>query len=577
MPDPRELGVWRDLRIDNWQDGGLVMDRDPEILESNELTHAINCVYRNQKLRHDTGYVNFRGVVRGNPRRIVEYVLASGVTERILITDSTFYRDKTSQWQYVTGPQSTTLSVAAVATNLTITVVSAAGFANGGHIGIELDNGLQHITTVNGAPAGNVITLAVAMPSAAAIGRVVLEPPALTGVTTIHVAAQPVPWSDQLVFTNGVDNVKIYTPTGAGTAVDMTGTGLPANMKCETLAFFDNSLMLANNTEGGTKFKNRLRYCAKGDLTLWNTLEAGSVDVLDGLEGFKQLLKLGPYLIGYRQNGITKIAISGSFSKRFQIDAGVSGLPHVSNQCAVDLTDKHIVMGFNKFYFYRGGNAYEELPMPIKGAVFDAAQGLGGAVPPTSLRYISKSEMLLIPFRAFNEVIFANGINNLPPSSARFNVDNGKWSLRHFGAANHKISGWGERTSANLTTDGNTFLGLASPDLKVVEYDYTASDDAGQTLEFQIVTKDYAYPGYIIKMDWAEISITGGSQTFTVEYSIDKGANWVSLLNTVPNGSTQIFRMNKQASARTIRFRIKHPGRIVMHWFNMRYCYDTEW
>lgn len=68
----------------------------------------------------------------------------------------------------------TTLAVAAVATNLTITVASATGMASGDLIGVELDTGGTHWTTINGAPAGAVVTLTVAMPSGAAIGRAVV-------------------------------------------------------------------------------------------------------------------------------------------------------------------------------------------------------------------------------------------------------------------------------------------------------------------------------------------------------------------------------------------------------------------
>ncbi len=65
----------------------------------------------------------------------------------------------------------TALTVAGVATDTTITVTSITGIASGDEIGIVLDSGLFHWTTVNGAPAGSVVTLTVALPSAAAIGN----------------------------------------------------------------------------------------------------------------------------------------------------------------------------------------------------------------------------------------------------------------------------------------------------------------------------------------------------------------------------------------------------------------------
>jgi hypothetical protein len=71
----------------------------------------------------------------------------------------------------VTHRVDTTLSVAAAASATTITVASATGISSGDMIAVLLDDDTTHFTTVSGAPAGNVVTLTVAMPGAAAIGR----------------------------------------------------------------------------------------------------------------------------------------------------------------------------------------------------------------------------------------------------------------------------------------------------------------------------------------------------------------------------------------------------------------------
>lgn len=68
---------------------------------------------------------------------------------------------------------STALAAAGASSASTITVDSASGISNGNYIGIELDTGSLHWTTVNGAPAGTVVTLTTALPSAAAIDNVV--------------------------------------------------------------------------------------------------------------------------------------------------------------------------------------------------------------------------------------------------------------------------------------------------------------------------------------------------------------------------------------------------------------------
>lgn len=56
----------------------------------------------------------------------------------------------------------------------TITVASAVGLANGQTIGVLLATGAMQWTTINGAPAGNVVTLTAALAAAVAAGAVVI-------------------------------------------------------------------------------------------------------------------------------------------------------------------------------------------------------------------------------------------------------------------------------------------------------------------------------------------------------------------------------------------------------------------
>lgn len=69
------------------------------------------------------------------------------------------------------GDNKTELSVAAVSGASTITVDSASAISNGDNIGIVLDDGSLQWTTVNGAPVGNVVTLAATLNDDAAINN----------------------------------------------------------------------------------------------------------------------------------------------------------------------------------------------------------------------------------------------------------------------------------------------------------------------------------------------------------------------------------------------------------------------
>lgn len=67
----------------------------------------------------------------------------------------------------------TDVKVAGSDTDLTIDVDSISGMTTGDYIGIALDAGTMHWTTINGAPSGNTVTITVALPSAVAIDNTV--------------------------------------------------------------------------------------------------------------------------------------------------------------------------------------------------------------------------------------------------------------------------------------------------------------------------------------------------------------------------------------------------------------------
>lgn len=71
---------------------------------------------------------------------------------------------------------STTLTVAASKGDLTITVVSVTGIADGDSIGILLDDSTIHWTTVNGTPAALIVSLDEALSGDAASGKTVYIP-----------------------------------------------------------------------------------------------------------------------------------------------------------------------------------------------------------------------------------------------------------------------------------------------------------------------------------------------------------------------------------------------------------------
>ncbi len=65
----------------------------------------------------------------------------------------------------------TTTSAASSSGGSTVTLTSVTGVSNGYYIGVEQDDGTMHWTTINGAPAGSVITLTAVLTDDVASGN----------------------------------------------------------------------------------------------------------------------------------------------------------------------------------------------------------------------------------------------------------------------------------------------------------------------------------------------------------------------------------------------------------------------
>jgi hypothetical protein len=580
-----KMHEWQDLTVDNLL-GGLVLDAESELLENNEFPRIESWVMREKRLKRDTGYAPYLAPVRGSPRRHFSYVLPSGDLHELLITDATVYRQFNDQWQYVSDGIDTTLSGAEAAGQVALSVTDITGFSDDDYVGIMLDTGQMHMTRINGAPAAGVITVDDALPSAAASGNDVVKAVDLNGVAQRHVTAIALPWNNWCVFTNGVDNLKRFDPT-ALTVVNVPGL---VDTSCQALALYDNSIIIANTTESGVRFPFRFRYCAKGDATLWTTLEAGYTDILDSSNDILQALPLGPDLVLYRDKSIARVSISSSGVRRFDTITAVSGVGIFSNIGVIDLIDRHIVWGNNDFYWYRGGFSVEPIGTPIKDYVFGPAGVL--TVAP------SRGQAFAVLLPQVNEILFFNRTQVIPEVAnevLRYHLDYNKWTKRTFaqticGYGEHIISdsdswsdlvgGWQDQVSnwTGFESSGERYaVALCSVDnLQSNIYDYQTPNDGGTAITAVLETKDFSDPVFMVRTDWFDVSFANG--TITLEASIDKGQSWIAL-GTATNGGVvaQRSRFWKQLAGRTVRFRITTTDPVSLIFFGLRFKYEFEW
>lgn len=564
--------------------GGLNLSEKPHKIDKSQLVKAENVFFKNGRVVVDTGYTTFQETVIGNPRVAFQFFKTTGSSELILITNERFYTETNDSWYLVSNGTSTTLSGAAVATDTVLNVTSSTGFTAGEPIGITLDDGTQHKSTIASTGAGT-ITIDDQMPSGAAIGNTVLESIALNGIDDEQVSLVVLPAFNYLVFTNGQDIVQQYTGSLIQDVQNLPSSG---NTKCKAVAVYENHLLLLHTIEGGTAYPQRVRRSDTGDPTEWVTGNAGFTDLLDSEDFIVTSAPLGPYQIIYRERSIVRMEFIGSEDRLFNFDTVVSGEGAASVDAVADTGTEHVFVGNANIYEYRGGLDIE----PIGDEVWDKLFGNDGEIDPSY-----KSRITLIFVEELDEIwIFyptSSSSTNYPDKMIRLNLSKRAWSERVFPVEisgfgfyqtstatkwNELVGTWLQQTfkwgSAKLTANSpTTFLLDPSAD-QVLEYDYVQDEDNGTTITWEIETKDFFNPSAKLRHDWFEFSAKG--QTVLVEYSSDEGSNWTTMKTVTLTSEFVKHRVSKQFVRDKIRFRMSGTGPgFQLEWFGFKYKLES--
>jgi len=590
-----------DLTGEDWENlfvpgvlGGQVLNKDSEAMQANQFLTLDGLVYQDNIMRKDTGYITFADIPSGVPglfRRAFKHISATGVTNTFGISNLSFYvlANSGANWHIVSnGGGATTTDVNVNGGDVIIPVTATTNFAANDIVGVRMDDGSDHVSTIASVSAGVSITLDDAVPGSGVqitSGNVVTEGILLAGTADKQVFALTIPWNDWLAFTNGIDTPKYYDPSTTQVQVI---PNLPSggDTLCESLALFDASLVLLRTTEGGTNFNQRIRWSDKADATNWTTGDSGSVDLLDSADRIQNGLILGPYLVVYREKSIYRGTAVNTTTKRFQWDSMVTASGAMSSGGIVDIGDKHLVIGNKQVYIYGGG--FDTLPVgdSIKSLLFG---------PQAEIDIATVHRTFAVYIEARNDVLifYQTTTGTFPNKSLRWFGDLNVWAARSFddqfvgiGEAtksnsltwNDLVDTWEDQTwnwnSTSILGDLETIL-LCGDDGQVYEYNFLAADDAGIAKVYTIETPDFSHSNGVLRQDYIEFKCSGTS--VKLEYSTDAGASWNTIETFSPGTTIAKFRSFKQISSRTIRYRLSGSNNFSLAWISIRVTLETEY
>jgi hypothetical protein len=566
--------------------GGLNTSIPDYEIADEEASSIQNLAIRRGKIATDTGYVKLGALAMASkPKSLFTHQTAAGITTIVQVTNTSFYIwvAAVKEWHYVSDGASSTLSSGEAGGSTLIDVVNTAGFVNGRPVGILLDNGSQHQTTIIGIAPGapGTLTINVAIPSAAAIGRTVVQGLVLTGNDVDQVVITAVPAFEWTVFTNGV-NVPYYYDGSFVKIIPNLPSG--GNVVCKTLALFrDSYLILANLIEGGVIRPYKLLWNNAGDVQNWTTGDASNNSLVDSRDPIMALKPLKGDMIIYRAGGsIVRMEYVGlpttTFNFRalnFGETASAQGVGCASPNSVIALLDTHIILSPRGIYSYSGSTVLSSSAgvQSLSDKIFPGVFSNDGNFDKTKagLAFVFQLEQ-------FAEIWFcyADTGATFPNRALVLNVQSGAWWVRKFGhemtCAGSRIVGAGEglriidlvgTISQQLWALGGAglvagvarvMLGCATNN-RVYDYDLASTLDDTLAIPWFIETKRFRMYDSFIRHDVSMIEYTGSA--FTMSRYRDSSAVYEPIKSVPTATKRTISRGYRQFVVEYLKYRLE--------------------
>jgi hypothetical protein len=360
---------------------GVDYSANPTQLDEGALTELINMYMGPRGFVADSGLAQLGGTTRGIPRGAFEHETVAGVRTLILVTNDTVYEwvVAVEEWQYISDGVDTTLTADANNPDTSLTVASIAGFSDGDYIGVALNNGSEHQTTINGAPAGSTIVITDPIPDTgevtdASSGNAVVKAKDLAGINGKPVVFTGVPWEEWSIFTNGVDPPQRYD---GSTVEDIPNLPSGGSIVCKTLDVYKTFIILGGMIEGGTNLPYNERWSASGDGTSWPAANYNAL--VDSRDPIVAMKKLGDYHMIYHTKSVTRMSFIGALNKPFRwqtVNFGQSikfeGVGAASPNSVYATEDEHVILNSKGVYIYSGGTSIERVSNKLEPEVFGA-------------------------------------------------------------------------------------------------------------------------------------------------------------------------------------------------------------
>lgn len=387
---------------------------------------------------------------------------------------------------------------------------------------------------------------------------------ALTGEedNLVSFAIGKISGKDELLFTNGVDNIRKFN--GTGNSDDLGGT--PPIAKFITTYLY--RPILLNVTDTGVDYPQRVQFPNGNDPQDWDGAQAGYYDLADDGEEITGGKELGNLLVVYKENSIYTgyfMTVAGSTALRF--DKKESLLGCINYRTIQNIPGNRQIFLSREGLAIFNGNSAEKIVLSIE-------EYLKNTI---SARNYPKISSVLV--QEFNEywLFIPTKTNTYCDTIFKYNYSTGTVykdtctliiavGLR----TNMHYVTWGDlalRKWRELTERWKDFryrLGLA--DIVVMgdsnseckRFDREKLNDvAPAAIDAYWCTKDLIIKQSILsRWAWLEFEATGNS--VTTSYSVDEGKNYFALATTNLTATMKKYRVPIDVLSEKVRYKFRN-------------------
>lgn len=345
-----------------------------------------------------------------------------------------------------------------------------------------------------------------------------------------------------VVFTNGINLIRKWTGAGNNAALG----GSPD--KAKFLAYVSPYLLLAHIDDGASINPWKVAWCDTNDPETWSGGNSGSAVLTDEPSPIRNILKLNEFAGVYKRDSLW-LGRKLTTTDIFDFTMVRTGVGLAASRAVADVGGQHFFMGLNDFWAWNGA-VLEPIGKDIRDEVFSRISRSNiGRCHAIHIKHLSEVWFF---------VVVAGG--SWPTEIWKYNYRNGFWYYdtcdvsAQYGltaaiswertavlAWNNAVGTWNaqlEIWDSGITIGDWDETIFGRTDGHTLKLDATTTDDDGNAVEAQVVTKDFIADSFEKYERWLQLDIWAkGPGNLKVYYSIDYGENWVN----IPFSSSQAY------------------------------------